>query len=66
MSQHSQPPGTNHSEGDDPHPQQPGSDEADRDKETTPAGIAHDLEEMAEETGATTDPETAADTDTSP
>jgi hypothetical protein len=40
------------------HPQ-PGSDEADRDKESTPAGVAHDLEALAEETGATTDPEEA-------
>jgi hypothetical protein len=37
------------------HPQ-PASDEADRDKETTPAGVAGDLEEMAEDTGATTTP----------
>jgi hypothetical protein len=37
-------------------PNQPRSDEADRDKETTPAGIAEELEEKAEEVGATTDP----------
>jgi hypothetical protein len=37
------------------HPQ-PSSDEADRDKETTPAGVAEDLEEKAEETGASTAP----------
>jgi hypothetical protein len=38
------------------HPNQPASDEADRSKETTPAGIAHELEEKADETGATTEP----------
>ena len=38
------------------HPQ-PSSDEADRGKETTPAGVAEDLEEKAEETGASTTPE---------
>jgi hypothetical protein len=36
------------------HPQ-PGSDEADPHKQTTPAGVARDLEEEAEESGATTD-----------
>lgn len=40
----------------DEHPQ-PSSDEADREKETTPAGVAGDLEEKAEETGASTTPE---------
>lgn len=39
------------------HPQQPESDEADREKESTPAGVAHDLEALADETGATTDAE---------
>ena len=40
----------------DLHPQQPESDEADPEKQTTPGGIAKDLEEKAEETGATTEP----------
>ncbi len=38
------------------HPNQPASDEADRSKETTPAGVARDLEEKAEDTGASTEP----------
>jgi hypothetical protein len=38
------------------HPHQPGSDEADREKETSPAGVAGDLEEKAEEIGASTQP----------
>jgi hypothetical protein len=37
------------------HPQ-PGSDEADPDKETSPAGISGELEEKAEELGASTGP----------
>jgi hypothetical protein len=37
-------------------PNQPKSDEADREKETTPGGIAEALEERAQETGATTGP----------
>jgi hypothetical protein len=46
---------------------QPRSDEADRDKESTPAGVAEDLEELAEEIGAVPGPpdddaETAGDT----
>ncbi len=40
----------------DPHPHQAGSDEADPEKLSTPMGVAGDLEERAEETGATTDP----------
>ena len=40
-------------------PNQPKSDEADREKETSPAGIAEALEEKAEETGATTGPATS-------
>jgi len=36
-------------------PNQPASDEADPEKQSTPAGIAEDLEERAEEEGATTD-----------
>ena len=38
------------------HPNQPRSDEADREKETSPAGVAEDLEEKAEETGASMGP----------
>jgi len=37
-------------------PNQPRSDEADRDKETTPAGVAEDLEKKADELGASTGP----------
>jgi hypothetical protein len=33
----------------------PASDDADPEKESTPAGVAGDLEEEAAETGATTD-----------
>jgi hypothetical protein len=33
----------------------PGSHDADPDKETTPAGVARDIEEKAEETGASTE-----------
>jgi hypothetical protein len=39
------------------HPHQPSSDEADPEKETTPAGVARDLEEKAEELGASTAPD---------
>jgi hypothetical protein len=38
------------------HPHQPGSDEADPEKETTPGGVVKDLEEKAEELGASTEP----------
>jgi hypothetical protein len=38
----------------DPHPHQPGSNEASQEKQTTPAGVVRDLEEMADEAGATT------------
>ena len=38
------------------HPHQPESDEADPEKQSTPAGVVRDLEEEAEETGATTTP----------
>ena len=48
---------------DDPHPHQPGSNEAGQDKQATPAGVARDLEEMADETGATT-PAAPPDDDT--
>ena len=37
-------------------PNQPGSDEADPEKETTPAGVTRDLERKADELGATTGP----------
>jgi hypothetical protein len=39
------------------HPNQPGSDEADKWKQTTPAGIASELEEKAEDLGASTEPD---------
>jgi len=39
-----------------PTPPQPASDEADPEKQTTPAGVVRDLEEKAEETGASTEP----------
>jgi hypothetical protein len=38
------------------HPHQAGSDEADPEKQSTPAGVVADLEEEAEETGASTEP----------
>ena len=38
------------------HPHQPSSDEADPAKETSPAGVVQDLEEKAEELGASTGP----------
>ena len=38
-------------------PNQPSSDEADPEKQSTPAGIVEELEEEAEEIGASTDPE---------
>lgn len=44
-----QDPEPDESERDDPHPHQPGSDEADREKEATPAGVARDLEELADD-----------------
>jgi len=34
------------------HPHQPSSDEADPEKETSPAGVARDLEKKAEDLGA--------------
>jgi hypothetical protein len=37
------------------HPHQPSSDEADPEKESTPAGVVGDLEEKAEDLGASTD-----------
>jgi len=40
-------------------PNQPQSDEADPEKETSPAGIAEELEKKAQETGATTGPPTS-------
>jgi hypothetical protein len=36
-------------------PNQPSSDEADPEKQSTPAGIVEDLEEQAEEMDASTD-----------
>lgn len=39
------------------HPHQASSDEADPDKQSTPAGVAGDLEDKAEETGATVEPD---------
>ena len=41
-------------------PRQAGSDEADPEKESTPAGVTADLEEEAEEQGGTVDPDEAA------
>jgi hypothetical protein len=37
------------------HPHQPTSDDTDREKEPTPAGVNRDLEEEAEERDASTD-----------
>ena len=37
------------------HPHQPESDEADPEKQSTPAGVVRDLEEAADEAGATVD-----------
>ena len=36
-------------------PNQPASDEADPEKQSTPAGVTEDLEELADEEGATFD-----------
>lgn len=38
------------------HPHQAGSDEADPEQQSTPAGVVQDLEEQAEEIGAETKP----------
>ena len=38
------------------HPHQSESDEADPEKESTPGGVVRDLEDEAEEQGATTEP----------
>lgn len=38
-------------------PNQPESDEADADKQSSPAGVVEDLQEQAEDIGATDDPE---------
>jgi hypothetical protein len=40
----------------DPHPHQAESGEVDPEKQSTPAGVAGDLEEKAEEIGASTSP----------
>jgi hypothetical protein len=37
------------------HPNQAASDEADPEKQSSPAGVVEDLEEEAEEAGASTD-----------
>ena len=42
--------------GADEHPHQAGSDEADPEKQSTPIGVARDLEAKADELGGTTDP----------
>jgi hypothetical protein len=39
------------------HPRQAGSDEADPEKQSTPAGVAEDLEEEAEDQGGTVEPD---------
>jgi hypothetical protein len=49
------------SPSENPHPHQPGSNEADREKQTSPAGVARDLEEKADEMGATTPPDEGTD-----
>jgi hypothetical protein len=43
------------------HPHQAGSNEADPEKQSTPIGVARDLEDEADEQGGTTDPDEAAD-----
>lgn len=48
------------------HPNQPRSDEADPAAETSPAGVAEDLEKKSEELGATTRPRRAAPDPNSP
>jgi hypothetical protein len=40
------------------HPHQSESDEADPEKQSTPAGVVRDLEKEAEEEGASTEPPT--------
>ncbi|MGD9999926.1 MAG: hypothetical protein AB7L17_23360 [Ilumatobacteraceae bacterium] len=42
------------------HPHQAGSKEADPEKQSTPIGVARDLEEEADEQGGTTEPTEAA------
>jgi hypothetical protein len=39
----------------DQHPHQAASDEAEPDEQSTPGGVARDIEEKADELGATTD-----------
>jgi hypothetical protein len=39
------------------HPHQPSSDEADPEKQSTPAGVVSDLEEEAKEEGGTVTPD---------
>jgi len=55
MTSQPQQPSSKQSEKD--HPHQPSSDEADREKETTPAGVTGDLEDKAEDIGASTAPQ---------
>lgn len=43
----------------DPHPHQPGSDEADPEKQTTPAGVVADLEDEIDEHDAEVAPDDA-------
>ncbi|HEX2783683.1 MAG TPA: hypothetical protein VHN36_08860 [Ilumatobacteraceae bacterium] len=43
------------------HPNQAASDEADPDKQSSPAGVVQDLEDEAKEAGASTDPLPAKD-----
>jgi len=66
VTSHPPDPGTNRADPEDrttsassqaaSHPQ-PGSNEADPEKESTPAGVAGDLEEMADDVGASTEPD---------
>ena len=43
------------------HPHQASSDEADPEKQSTPAGVVRDLEAEAQASGASTDPEAQND-----
>ena len=45
------------------HPNQPESDEADPEKETTPAGVVRDLERKAEELDTSVEPDGASTPD---
>jgi hypothetical protein len=48
------------------HPHQAASNEADPEKQSTPAGVVKDLEEKAEEIGASTDPDVSDEPPPSP